>query len=355
MFKRILIIGLIAVLILGYFIQPLMNQSSENALPASFDFQDNLAVAVNEKIPLAILVEVGSVKKLELKFNDSTIQQWTKPKSKLIATLEAGIFGIGSKSIQLISTLNDGTKVIDERVVTVLSDIVPEQWSTQIVHEYPHNTASFTQGLEFLGSQMIEGTGQFGQSVLGYVSLESGLMSNPIQLDQSYFGEGITELKNNIYQLTWQQQKCFVYDAKNLTKKKDLLYTGEGWGICNNDTVLIMSDGSERLTFRDPETFELLRTIEVYTNVGPVKNLNELEYVNGLIYANVWMTNKVAVIDPISGKVIAEIDASNLVQLGKGSGDVLNGIAYRKESETYFMTGKYWPKLFEVIFSKPTV
>jgi len=355
MFKRILVIGLIAVFILGYFVQPLFNTASDDALPASFDFQDNLAVAVNQKVPLGIQVEAGSVKQLELKFNDSTIQRWNNPKAKLSVILDAGLFGLGSKSIQLISTLNDGTTLIDERVVTVLSDLIPERWTTQIVHEYPHNTSSFTQGLEFLGSQLIEGTGQFGQSVLGFVKVESGEMTGPVKLDQTYFGEGVTVLKNNIYQLTWQQQKCFVYDAKNLTKKKDLLYTGEGWGICNNDTVLIMSDGSERLTYRNPETFEILKTIEVYSNIGPVKNLNELEYVNGLIYANVWMTNKVAVIDPITGKVVAEIDASNLVQLGKGSGDVLNGIAYRKESATYFMTGKYWPKLFEVNFVKPAV
>ena len=166
-------------------------------------------------------------------------------------------------------------------------------------------------------------------------------------------GEGITILGDKLYQLTWQEQKCFVYNKSTLQIEKDMPYIGEGWGLCNDGTSLIMSNGSERITFRNPETFEIERTIEVYTNQGAVTNLNELEYIDGLIYANVWMTNKVAIIDPLNGKVLAELDATTLVNAGKGNGDVLNGIAQDPKSKKLYMTGKNWMKLFEVKIKKP--
>jgi glutamine cyclotransferase len=171
-------------------------------------------------------------------------------------------------------------------------------------------------------------------------------------LDATYFGEGITIFGNAIYQLTWQEQKCFIYNKESLQLEREVSYVGEGWGLCNDGKLLIMSNGTERLTFRNPKTFAVERTIEVYTHQGPVTNLNELEYADGLIYANVWMTNKVAVIDPMSGKVLAEIDATDLVLEGKQSGDVLNGIAYNPTTKKWYMTGKNWPKLFEVMFKK---
>jgi glutamine cyclotransferase len=148
--------------------------------------------------------------------------------------------------------------------------------------------------------------------------------------------------------LTWQQQKCFVYDKESLVLQKDIPYTGEGWGLCNDGTYLIMSDGTERLYFRDPETFEIKKIIEVYDQFGPKIKLNELEYINGKIYANVWMEDQLLVIDPATGKVNAIVDCKDVIAQGRGTGEVLNGIAYNPTTKKTYLTGKNWSKSVEV-------
>ena len=154
--------------------------------------------------------------------------------------------------------------------------------------------------------------------------------------------------------MTWKNQKCYTYDiGQNLQLKGEFNYIGEGWGLCNDGQYLIMSDGSERITFRNPETFEISHTLEVYNNQGPINYLNELEFIDGKIYANVWTSNVVVVIDPTSGKVLQEIDATNLVKEGQGYGEVLNGIAHNAQTGKTYMTGKNWSKLFEVEFTAP--
>ena len=154
-----------------------------------------------------------------------------------------------------------------------------------------------------------------------------------------------------LYQLTWTQQKCFMYDAKTLEiKSKQFTYTGEGWGLCNDGKFLIMSDGTERIVFRNPENFQVVKSIEVYDNVGPRSKLNELEYINGKIYANVWMLDMILEIDPETGKVLTEIDASSPAIVGRNGGEVLNGIAHNPATNKTYVTGKYWTKLMEVIF-----
>jgi YVTN family beta-propeller protein len=212
--------------------------------------------------------------------------------------------------------------------------------------------------LEFNEGKLFEGTGdpnQAGETVIAEVDLKTGAIVRKMGLDASHFGEGITILGNELYQLTWKNQKCIVYNKSDFTSIKELTYTGEGWGLCNDGKSLIMSDGSERIYFRSPKTFDVERTIEVYTDQGPIARLNELEYVDGLIYANIWTSNNVAVIDPATGKVIATIDATQLVQEGKGNGEVLNGIAYNSATKKLYMTGKFWPKLFEVKVKKNVV
>ena len=288
-------------------------------------------------------------------YNDSTFATWTFPGKKITYQLKAGFYGLGARQVELVATLKDGSKSSDKRIIRVLSDVIPEIWIAEIKGEYPHDVTSFTQGLEFSNGQLYEGTGNRGESILAQVNLSNGKIVKSMGLDGNYFGEGITILNGKIYQITWQEQTCFVYNQSDLTLMKDVKYSGEGWGLCNDGSSLIMSDGSERITFRNPETFAITRTIEVYTDKGPVTQLNELEYVDGLIYANVWMTNKVAVIDPNNGKVVAELDASELVRQGRGNGDVLNGIAYNPATKKWYMTGKKWPKLFEVSFKKPNV
>lgn len=358
--KKYVIIGLILAVIAAMVIVPLMKEKpavleTEEVTPAVFGFKDNLATKWDETVQIEIVISQEDVAKVELLYNDSIFQTWENPKGKITYSFNAGYYGLGTRSIQLLSTLKDGSSFIDSRMVRVLSDIVPQLWIANIVNSYPHNPTSFTQGLEFDNNILYESTGQKGQSLVAQVDLNTGQQLKKIGLDANYFGEGITVFGDKIYQLTWQEQKCFVYNKTTLQLEKTLPYIGEGWGLCNNGTSLIMSNGSERLTFRNPITFEIERTIEVYSHLGPVTNLNELEYADDLIYANIWMSNKIAVIDPRNGKVLSEIDATDLVKTGRGNGDVLNGIAFNSETNKWYMTGKNWQKLFEVTFKKPIV
>lgn len=356
--KKYVIIGLILLVIGSMVIVPMLNKSNgpettEDVIPAVFGFKDNLATKWDAMIQLDIQINQDDIAKLELIYNDSIFQTWENPKGQIKFPFKAGFYGLGTREVQLLSTMKDGSTFVDNRMVRVLSDVVPELWIASIAKSYPHSATSFTQGLEFNGGVLYEGTGQRGQSMVAQVDLNSGSVLKKMGLDGTYFGEGITVLGDKLYQLTWQEQKCFVYNKNTLQLEKDIAYIGEGWGLCNDGTSLIMSNGTERITFRNPKTFAIERTIEVYTHQGPVTNLNELEYADDLIYANVWQTNKVAVIDPMNGKVLAEIDATDLVKEGRGNGDVLNGIAFNTKTDKWYMTGKNWIKLFEVTFKKP--
>ena len=210
-------------------------------------------------------------------------------------------------------------------------------------HNYQGNTSK--NQFDSLVAQMNLTTGQ---------PINNGTKPAKVGLDASKFGEGITIFGEDLYQLTWKNQKCLVYDKKTFASKKEFTYTGEGWGLCNDGKNLIMSDGSQRLYFRDPKTFQLIKTIEVYSDQGPINYLNELEYIEGLVYANIWMSNTIAVIDPLSGKTMAIINADELVSLQKQglNANVLNGIAYNSTNKKLYLTGKYWSKLFEVQISK---
>lgn len=323
--------------------------------PALFAFQDNLAATFDTQVPVSIEVYSKDIASIDLVINDSIVKTWSKPSSKLTFNVNTAVLGIGAKTMDLNVTYTNGETFTDHRLIRVLSDIVPEVWSLSIVNEYPHNPINFTQGLEFSNGVLYEGTGQLGQSKVAKIDLSTGNDLVKMGLDGSQFGEGITILDETLYQITWTTGRCFTYDKNTLQpKSKEFNFTGEGWGLCNDGKSIIMSDGSERITFRDPKTFSIQRTIEVYTNQESVINLNELEYVDGFIYANIWMTSKIVVIDPDNGKVIAVLDGSELVKKGRGQqGDVMNGIAFDGQSNKLFMTGKRWEKLFEVAVSKP--
>ena len=327
----------------------------EKVVPAVFAFEENLATVGDEVAPLKITV-TEELSKLELLYNDSLIQSWTDVKEDVSFDLEAGVFGVGTRTITLKSTLKkDGTEYADSRFIRVLSDIIPEKLGVRIVNPYPHNPQSFTQGLEFANGKLYEGTGDpadIGATLVAEVDITTGEHLDSQGLSVGYFGEGITILNNTLYQLTYKNGKCYTYaiDDKIQIRTGEFNYQGEGWGLCNDGTHLIMSNGTERLVFRDPESFTTVRTLDVYNDKGPIVNLNELEYIDGKIYANVWTTNAVIVIDPVSGKVLQEIDATELVRQGRGRGEVLNGIALNKETGKIYMTGKYWEKLFEVQF-----
>lgn len=315
---------------------------------AEFSFKENLATKYGEKPTIGIKILEKDIAKIELIYNDSLLKTWNNPTGELSYVLAADCFGIGTKIISLQATFKDGTSNSDTRFVRVLSDISPLSKSLEVVQSFPHDSKSFVQGLEFSKGVLFESTGQYGQSKVHKVNLTTGKSELEIGLDGNYFGEGITILNDKIFQLTWQEGRCFVYDKNDLKLLKDFKYNGEGWGLCNNGTQLIMSDGSERLVFRNPTTFQIEKTIEVYDDFGPRERLNELEYIDGKIYANIWMLDIILVIDPATGKILEEIDGSAVANLARMGGEAMNGIAFNATNNKLYVTGKNWGKLVEV-------
>lgn len=225
----------------------------------------------------------------------------------------------------------------------------------RIVNEYPHDSDAYTQGLVYIDDTLYEGTGLEGESTLRRVDLETGEVLQSHELNDDYFGEGIVVVDDLIYQLTWQNQICIVYDRETLEPLQTFDYQTEGWGLTTDGERLIMSDGSDLLFFRDPETFEQTGTIAVRDGDTPVPRLNELEYVEGEVWANVWQTDRIARIDPETGEVTGWIDLIGLLSpLDRLQDDgVLNGIAYDEATDRIFVTGKLWPNLFEIELISP--
>lgn len=229
------------------------------------------------------------------------------------------------------------------------SDAIPI-YTYKVVNTYPHDQQAFTQGLVFENGVLYEGTGLRGRSALRRVELETGHVLQIRELPTQFFGEGVTIHRNKIIQLTSQSGIGFVYDKDSFELLQEFNYPNEGWGITYDGEYLIMSDGTAELHFLDPEAFEEIKKIEVRDSDGPVSKLNELEYVQGEIYANVWPTDRIAKIAPQTGQVIGWIELQRLLSPQDYSGpvDVLNGIAYDSRNDRLFVTGKLWPKLFEI-------
>ena len=219
-----------------------------------------------------------------------------------------------------------------------------------VVNTYPHDPEAFTQGLFFHNGRLYEGTGLRGQSTVRIVELETGEVTRIHHMPPEYFGEGITLLGANIIQVTWQSRVGFIYDRHSLEVQDTFEISTEGWGLTYDGTSLILSDGTPTLHFLDPETFQETRTIEVHDGDEPVRLINELEYIEGEVYANIWKTDLIARIDPLSGSVNGWLDLSGLKENieDRSSIDVLNGIASDDESGHLFVTGKFWPLLFEI-------
>ena len=224
-------------------------------------------------------------------------------------------------------------------------------YSYQMVNSWPHDKTAFTQGLVFYDGTLVESTGQYGHSSLRRVDLTTGAILQAKHLASEYFAEGLTIFEGKIFQLTWREQKAFVYDPQSFDKVNEFSYQGEGWGLTHDENSLIMSDGSNQLRFLDPKTFAVQKTISVYRNGKPVNRLNELEYIHGEIYANVWGTNKIACIDALSGRLLGVVDLAGLDVDAADRNDpdsVLNGIAYDDKNDRLFVTGKLWSKIFEI-------
>lgn len=222
-------------------------------------------------------------------------------------------------------------------------------YSYKIVQTYHHDPSAFTQGLVYDGGVLYEGTGEYGQSTLRRVRLEDGSVLQQTKLASSLFGEGVAVWMDRLIQLTWQSGLGLVYGKENLTEIGRFSYRTEGWGLTSDGRQLIMSDGTETLHFLDPETYRERGQMPVKYNGTPVVGLNELEYINGRIYANLWPTSWIAIISPETGDVVGAVDLGGILPKRDARGvDVLNGIAYDAEGDRLFVTGKLWPKLFRI-------
>jgi len=257
----------------------------------------------------------------------------------------------GMSGLRLRIFLAGGKSENHSRQLTFLSDVAPVEYSYEVLNEYPHDVAAYTQGLEYVDGELYEGTGNYGTSSIRRVILETGEVSKIRDLDQELFGEGITVLDERIYQLTYKSQVGFIYDRSTFQEIQKVYYKNkEGWGMTNDGEELIMSDGTNVIYFLDPEMFTINRQLEVYHDKGPAGSLNELEYINGKLWANRYFTDEIVIIDPETGKVEGRINLKGILKAAhrKATTDVLNGIAWDDEGERLFVTGKYWPLLFQI-------
>lgn len=234
---------------------------------------------------------------------------------------------------------------------SIYASTEPKILNYKIIKTYPHDINAYTQGFEFYNGVLLEGTGQYSESTLRKTDYKSGKVTEQIKLEDKYFGEGITVLKDKIYQLTWKEKKGFVYDAKSFKLEKTFSFETEGWGITNDGEKLYMSDGTEKIYIINPDTFKVEDFINVYTNGAKIEAVNEMEWINGRIWANIYQKDAIAVINPKTGAVENVINCSELRSkvTQHPELDAFNGIAFNPITKTYFVTGKNWDKTFEIV------
>jgi len=291
----------------------------------------------------------GKVDSIALFVNDNYNTSVQDSARKLVWSTYSS--NVGTNQLKTVTYFDDSTSETRNISVFLLSDLKPINYSFRIINVFPHDIHAYTQGLVYENGYLFESTGQYGQSSLRKEKPENDELLKTLNLDSKYFGEGIAVVGDRIIQLTWREQTAFIYDKNSFTLIRKIHFPiREGWGLAYNGKNLIMSDGSSFLYFLDPEYLTELSRIEVADNTGPVNSLNELEYIDGKVYANVYGKDYVAVIDPKSGKVTGKINFSGLLKPEEKTPDtdVLNGIAYNPLNQHLFITGKNWPKLFEV-------
>ena len=254
-----------------------------------------------------------------------------------LAALAAGGWALGSVGLPGLAPQADPNIVRTLRV--------------DIVRELPHDTSAYTQGLLWWQGSLYESTGRYGESTLRRLDPATGAVEQAVAVPPAFFGEGLARAGGRLIMLTWMAERAIVYDLRSFETLRTFRYRGEGWGLCHDGDRLVMSNGSDTLAFRDAETFEPVGEVRVTLRGRPQEQLNELECVDGEVYANVWQEDYIVRIDPASGRVTHQIDAAGLLSRNEARGvDVLNGIAYQPEAGTFYITGKWWPKMFEVRF-----
>jgi glutamine cyclotransferase len=256
----------------------------------------------------------------------------------------------GRKSLKVNSFKGGKPQNTVTRFMIIYSDMAPKKYGYKVIHTYPHDRDAFTQGLVYDNGVLFEGTGQESGSTLREVELETGKVIRQHNLDGSLFGEGIALYRDRIYQVTWRNKVGFIYNKSDFKLINKIFYPTEGWGMTTMNDKIVLSDGSNVLYFYEPDMFTVISKIEVYDNEIKRDSLNELEYINGEIWANIWVNNHIARIDPATGKVLGYIDLKGILPASDQNAetDVLNGIAFDSKANRIFVTGKRWPKLFEI-------
>jgi glutaminyl-peptide cyclotransferase len=298
------------------------------------------------KLGDTLKISIKNNKQQDIKTISHNLQNKTVKDELVLNDLKLGIHNLTSTI-----TYNDKTETIDTKI-TILNNKTPTILGFEIINTYPHDITSYTQGLEFYNGILYESTGQYAESKLRKINYKTGDVMQEQKLDDRYFGEGLTVLNDKIYQLTWQENTGFVYNVETFEILNTFKYgkSKEGWGLCNDGEKLYKSDGTENIYILDANTQAETDHIQVFTDKGKIGALNELEWINGKIYANIYQRNGVVIINPENGATEAVIDFSSLKsKVKQHTGiDVLNGIAYNPDTQTIFVTGKRWNQLFEV-------
>lgn len=331
------------------------NKSNKSRKPvSSISIEPNKKNYVfGEKVSVNVKTKVknGEIDKIQLFYKNQLLKESTE--------LDFTVNGIeintlGNSSFKVEAVKKDGQKNNRIKTIQTFSDILPEKLTYKTINVYPHSQKYFTEGLEFYKGYIYEGTGENGTSGIFKVDLKNGNVVQSVELNDKYFGEGITILNDKIYQLTYRAKKGFIYQLSDFALIDSFQFnssTNEGWGLTNDGKNLIMSDGSQFLTWISPDDFSIIKRIEVGNNTAIYKNVNELEFIDGTIYANIYTTEIIVKIDPENGRILSEINFPGLInmyQKAEDKIDYMNGIAYDATNNRLFITGKFWPKLFEV-------
>jgi glutaminyl-peptide cyclotransferase len=311
------------------------------AKDSEFTAGDNIQISIESQRALDVIDSISL-------FADGKIR--TVVQKRLDFTWDSKDSRVGKIPLRVQVFYSDGTIDMMQVLIIMKSDVKPVNYTYEVVNSFPHDINAYTQGLVYDNGFLYESTGQYGESSLRKVKTETGEVIRNIALDRELFGEGLCLFEDRLYQITWKNKVGFVYDKESMRVLNKIYYQTEGWGLTTDGKKLIMSDGSQFIYFLDPVYFTETGRIEVYDENGPVANLNELEMIDGKVYANIFGTDEIVIFSPTTGKVYGYIDLSGILpaRYHHRRLDVLNGIAYDSDNDRLFVTGKYWPRLFEI-------
>lgn len=311
----------------------------------------NRKIVFGDDINIGISVKIKDGELKETKIFVDSVLVTSSNKAEFTYLLKK-FENLGKHTLKAVASKTDGVEGVYFKTFEVLSDIVPERYIYELVQSLPHNETFFTEGLEIHDGFLYESTGENGKSGLYKINLKTGKILQSVKLGDQYFGEGITIFNNRIFQLTYKTKVGFVYELETMALIDSFRFAStEGWGLTHDEQFLIMDDGTNILTYIDPITFKIVKKIQVCDDKNPVLYLNELEYSDGYIYANVWSTNLIVKIDPKTGKVLSKINMDGILTMNTNQNtqvDVLNGIAIDSVTKKMYITGKFYSRLFEI-------